>query len=293
MKPSERFHRVSSIITLTATCFSIILTAVFAEVKPPLRLDLYDASDNNLMFVLFTYDGTTGRNTGRTVYMSDSTFVREVKINYDGAGKRINEVSYNFNGDTSFMTSYEHSGDNTAFSIVDQFKLDHVGGKVSYSNTDPLNFDLKYQANSATAAKMIYSNDQEGNLTRVDIADQSGMVQYYGVFLNTLGVKRSLSGSKVAQQTLVKTRGASIIDVNFNLRKAADVRCDLITLSGRLAGTLFDGQLKQGMQKKSLRLDGGTVRQANGVYLFVVSVDGVTVSTSRILYRNQAAGGVR
>jgi hypothetical protein len=290
MSNTSRFHQR---IGVTAALLAIAFIAVFAEVKPPLRLDLYDASGNNLMFVTFEYDGTTGRNTGRTVYMSDSTFVREVKINYDSEGRRINEVSYNFNGDTSFVTSYEHNGGNTAFWIVDQFKLDHIGGKVSYSNTDPLNFDLKYQANSATAAKMIYSNDQEGNLTRVDIADQSGMVQYYGVFLNTLGVKRSLSASKVAQQTLVKMRGASIIDVNFNLRKAADVRCDLITLSGRLAGTLFSGQLKQGMQKKSLRLDGGAVRQANGVYLFVVSVDGVTVSTSRILYRNQAAGGVR
>jgi hypothetical protein len=290
MGPSMRFYRLNY---LTAIALLFLCLLVSASENPS-RLDLYDASDNHLMFMTFQYN-EAGLNTGREVFMSDETFMRRVAINYNSEGKRISEVSYNFNEDTSWVMRYQH-GEATGFSIVDQFKMDYVGGMVNYTpGADQLNFDLTYQKTGGAAARMAYEKDGAGNLTKVSVFDQSGAMQYYGVFNSTGVIRGAKSGGvKGSSQAVVKARGGSVIEVSFNLRTAGEVRCDLITLSGRHAGTLLRGRMEAGIQQRSFRLDGKAFRGvAGGVYIFVVSIDGVTVSRSRYLHQHQGLGGVR
>ena len=258
----------------------------------PSQLDFYDAYDNHLLYMTFQYNDA-GLNTGREVFMSDGTFMRRVAISYNSSGKRASEVSYNFNEDTSWVMKYE--GEGTGFSIADQFKLDQVGGSVNYTSADQMNFDLTYQKTGGLAARMAYEKDVNGNLSKVSVFDQGGAMQYYGLFNSTGVIRGAKSGGlKGSSQVLVKPRGSSMIEVSFNLRSAGEVRCDLITLSGRHAATLLRGKMDAGIQKRSFRMDGKSYRGvAGGVYVFVVSIDGVTVSRSRYLHQTQGLGGVR
>jgi hypothetical protein len=289
MKPFTWFHRLNAVGVL----FLSSLTGAAHSTIAPLRLDLFDASDNALMFVTFTYD-LQDRNIMREVYMSDSTFIRKVLIMYDAAGNRSREISYNFNDDTVFVMTYQPGDPVTGFTLVDQFRMDQVGGAVSYSNADPLNFDLTYKS-GASAAKVGYEQDGEGNLTRVNVTDASGGVQYYGIFTNGIvGVNHQVSSTRGALPAVVKMRGGALIDVQFNLRTAGNVRCELMTVSGRRASLLYSGNVKAGASTKRFRMDGhGGASVASGIYLMVVSVDGVTVSRSRYLHQNVAGGGAR
>ena len=289
MKPHNGFHRLNSIVAFILLVF--LVGSTHAGELPTL-LDIYDGVENHLMFVTFSYD-ESGRNIGRTIYMSDSTFMREVKINYGSDGQRLNEVSYNFNGDTVFVTSYNNSATATNFSIVDQFKLDHVGGLVSYTNANPLEYNLVYASTSAAAANMKYEQDAQGNLTRVTITTPANEV-YYGIFRSSVGVTRETAVVKNrSPQALVRARGASLIDVDFNLASAGEVRCELITLSGRQAAVLYRGRLDKGSHTRSIRINSKRRAVANGVYLFVVSVNGVAVSKSRYLHQKTMLGGVK
>ena len=290
MGPSVKFYRLNY---LTASAVLSLFLMASAAVSPS-QLDLYDAYDNHLLYMTFQYNDA-GLNTGREVFMSDGTFMRRVAISYNSSGKRASEVSYNFNEDTSWVMKYE--GEGTGFSIADQFKLDQVGGSVNYTSADQMNFDLTYQKTGGLAARMAYEKDgTTGNLSKVSVFDQGGAMQYYGLFRYAgAGVTHPKSeGLKGSSQALVKPRGGSMIEVSFNLRSAGEVRCDLITLSGRHAATLLRGKMDAGIQKRSFRMDGKSYRGvAGGVYVFVVSIDGVTVSRSRYLHQTQGLGGVR
>jgi hypothetical protein len=287
----SRIHqKISRAVLLPAVCAVPLIAAV-----SPVRLDLYDASDNDLLFVTFQYNDA-GLNTGREVYMSDSTFIRRVAINYNSAGKRINEVSYNFNDDTSYVMTYKQGGEALSFSIADQFKMDQVGGYVdARASGGQWSYDLQYQKTGGVAAKIRYEKDDEGNLLKVLVSDSGGALQYYGVFTNDgAGVKRPAGASKWGVPAEIRTRGGSMVEVSLNLRTAGEVRCDLVTLSGRRAATLMRGRMNAGVSKRSFRLGGGALRGvAGGVYVFVVSIDGTTVLRSRYLHQNQGVGGVR
>jgi hypothetical protein len=295
MKPLRWFHRLSAV----GVIFFCSLSGTAHAIVAPLRLDLYDASDNSLMFVTFSYDAQN-RNIIRDVYMSDSTFIRRVFIEYDASGNRTREVSYNFNDDTIYVMTYQTPGDPvTGFTLVDEFKLDQIGSPVSYSTADPLNFDLSYKSGASagtSAAKMGYEQDADGNLVRVNVTDGSGAVQYYGKFINgeVSGVGQQQVSTRGVQPAVVKLRGGSCIDVQFNLRTPGAVRCELMTVSGRRASLLYSGSVKAGESTKRFRIDGsGSIGVASGIYLMVVSVDGVTVSRSRYLHQNVAGGGAR
>jgi hypothetical protein len=287
MKPLRRLHPALRIVFVGIASF---FTLVTAEVLP-LRLDLYDASDNALMFITFEYQG--GVNVGRTVYMADSTFIRHVAINRGGDGARTSEVSYNFNDDTSFVTSYRSSGGTPEFGIVDQFRVDQVGGAVSYATTDGVSFDLTFRKTGERAVKMTYEKDGSGKPTTVSVIDKNGILQYYGVFTNgEMGVTTPRVRGAGAALVSVVPRGARRIELQAHLTSAGVMRCELVTLSGRIAGTLFSGVVQPGFRKVGIRLEGeGVDRVAEGIYLLTVSVDGVTESRSRYLYQNTVLGG--
>jgi len=292
MKPYCRFQRLRYLVIVSVLCIVGI-----SQAKKPRRLDLYDNFENLLMFVTFEYN-ESGVNTKRTVYMADSTFVRDVLINYDANNQRANEVSYDFNKDTSFVTAYQRNGNVTSFSIRDQFKLDHVGGMVSYAQ-DPnqLNYTLQYNETGAQAATMVYSKDAEGNLAQVVVTDQSGKEQYIGKFIyENLGAKEQLVHKGQLKSVAISQRGASMLDLRINLPTAGNVRCELMTLSGRRVQQLFNGKLNAGFHSRHFRISNstsGTV--SNGVYLVIVSVNGVNVLQERYLhqYAGASVGGVQ
>jgi len=293
MKPYCRFQRLRHLLIVSVLC----LIGISQAATKPTRLDLYDNFGNLLMFVTFEYN-ESGVNTKRTVFMADSTFIREVRINYDANSQRANEVSYNFNKDTSFVTAYQRNGSVTSFSIVDQFRMDYIGGMVSY-NEEPnkLNYTLQYNETGGQAATMVYTKDNEGNLVGVVVTDQSGKEQYIGKFVNEdVGATQQLARKGQLKSVAISQRGGSLLDLRINLPNAGNVRCELLTLSGRRVQQLFNGKLKAGYHSRHFRINNGTSGSvSNGVYLVIVSVNGVNVLQERYLHQPAAAsvGGVQ
>jgi|GEM_PF-2481403 len=292
MKPSFKRNCFSVICVL-----ALALTTVYAEgLHRPLRLDIFDAANNALMFITFEYDGF-GVHRSRTVYMSDSTFMRRVAVNYDNNGQRSNDISYNFNDDTSYITTYQHSAGALGFSITDQFRVDQVGGMVTATTADQLNYGVYYKTNDV-AASISYEKDEHGNPVRVTVTGQNGEV-YYGIFTNgdISGVQRPRisAGATELRTVSVHPRGVLGVDIRFNLRKASQVRCDLMTLSGRRAGTPINGAFKAGTYERTLRSGDATMnRVAAGVYMLVVSVDGAVAYSGKYLHQSNAkVGGVK
>jgi hypothetical protein len=81
---------------------------------------------------------------------------------------------------------------------------------------------------------------------------------------------------------LINTR---TICVDYNLKKTAFVKCELLTLAGRRADVLFSGNCSEGKQAKVFRVGSGTHRIAYGVYLLVVSIDGEAVAHSKYFFQ--------
>lgn len=288
-------HTISNLLK-KAALYHIMLLQLSSFVmagQSPSRIDLYDGSDNHLMYITFKYDAD-GCNVGRTIYMADSTFMRDVVIMYNDLGQRIREVSYNFNGDTIYTSNYVHSKDGTGFTLRDRFGLDLAGDRVIYSNVNPSYVDLIYEHSTDHAATVSYTRDSEGRPQRVDITNKPGRDVYYGIFTYSTAIDDSRSKLKreklppVSIQTM-----ASRITVAFNLRSSGEVRCELLTLSGRRVALLHNGKMPQGTFTRHFNLDGDAGRLSSGVYLIKVSINGSAVLNSRYLHQSSRSGGVR
>ncbi len=269
---------------------ALCAAAVFS--KSPQRLDIYDNADNHLMFVMFEYENE--KNVSRTVYMSDSTFVRKVLIIYDLQGNRASEISINFNNDTSFVSDYQYRGDTASFSIKDYFGIDQMGGRVRYKTNDDLHFSFSYQDPFKPGSSVIYTIDYEKNndndFTKVSVSDNIHGLSHYGLF-SYGGTRTAVSFSTKAPQAVVHVRSAKAIEMLLNLEKAAQVRCGLLSLSGRRIGTLFDNHLAAGRHFKSLRVGQGLAPNlAEGVYLFFVAIDGKVAAKGRFLFQRSNGG---
>jgi hypothetical protein len=286
MKYIKKFYRRAVVSVL-------LCTVVASAAVLPKRLDLFDASENKLMFITFEYEN--GRNVSRTIYMADSTFVRKVMITRNADGAPAKEVSFNFNDDTSYVTSYQYSGTAAQVKIVDQFKMDQIGGTVNYSSIAKPDYELTFQKTSAQAARMKYEKDGEGNLNKVSVFDKGGKLQYYGLFTNDeVGViQKSQNTRHKSDQAIVKTRGPELLELQLSLEAAGEVRCELITLSGRSAAVLFAARADAEQQRLQFHVNGNGRRIANGVYLLTVSIEGKMVVHQRYLHQNGVIGGVK
>jgi hypothetical protein len=286
MKYIKKFYRRAVVSVL-------LCTVVASAAVLPKRLDLFDASENKLMFITFEYEN--GRNVSRTIYMADSTFVRKVMITRNADGAPAKEVSFNFNDDTSYVTSYQYSGTAAQVKIVDQFKMDQIGGTVNYSSSAKPDYELTFQKTGAIAAGMKYEKDSEGNLNKVSVFDKSGKLQYYGLFTNDeVGVmQKSQNTRHKSDPAILKTRGPELLELQLSLEVAGEVRCELITLSGRSAAVLFAARAGAGQQKLQFHVNGNERQIAKGVYLLTVSIDGKMVVRQRYLHQNGVIGGGR
>lgn len=289
-------HTLPGFFRRTVFCPIVLLFfSSFASGAPvPVQLDLYDASNNHLMYITFDYD-TVGRNTGRHIFMADETFMRSVEITYDDMGRRLNEVSYNFNGDTIYTTSFSQASNGTSFTIQDQFGLDLTGDRIVYSNDNLFDFSLMYGQTGEQAAMVAYTKTEDDHFVRVDIIGQSNEDAYYGLVTYGEMMEVSQSGQKSGKHSQVSILSrAKRIDVTFNLRSAGNARCELLTLSGRSAVVLYDGRMRKGSHTHRFNLDrDAQERLSSGVYLFKVSVNGKGVMHSRYLYQSSGAGGVQ
>ncbi|MCX7727431.1 MAG: hypothetical protein N2053_11365 [Chitinispirillaceae bacterium] len=281
---------IVGLLSMISTVFSALL---------PVRLDIYDASDNHLMFVEFKYEN--GRNTERIVYMSDSTFVRRVYIRYRQDGSRKEELSYNFNEDTSFILTYKDGGFTVESYInraedLKENRLDYVGGAVRWETLDNLNFNLFYNVDNSLAAIMNYEADESGNLVRVRIKDPLSEDEYVGVFTNEeVSVKQPYIGNQRLNYFDLKRSGGGIIEFEVNLTNKKEVSCELIGLNGVKVRTLFKEGLKEGNYKKTIRIGRGNEKLPNGVYVLIFKIDGKVIMKSRYLhqYVGIVEGGAR
>ena len=165
--------------------FILVGFASSAPVQPK-RFNLYDAQDNNLMYIEYEYD-QGGANTGYTVYFSDGTFTRHVVIGRNASGVRETETGYSFNDDTAYTTKYAVSGNTTTMTVLDQFKVDQFHGPYTYTKTDALKYHFS-QKNSTYEYDMEYVYDGNGAMTKVNLYDKDHNLIYYGVPSGSNGI---------------------------------------------------------------------------------------------------------
>jgi hypothetical protein len=264
--------------------YSYILPAL-----PQTRLDLFDAQDNHLMFVRFAHD-STGKNTGlgRTVFMSDSTFVRNVSVQTDASGQRLTENSFNFNGDTVFQSKFGSSGTASTITTRDQFGIDRFGGAVSAASAGDLQYDMSQSGSLIN--KITYEKDGEGRLSRVTISDPNNTLLYYGTFSYVVeGVV--VPGKRWAPRSTIGQKGRGALVLRISLDKPSAVRCELLSLSGRRVGVMLDGRFPKGAHRRLIPLVSQHSRAlAIGVYCVSLSIDGRTVAVKRLLVQDRGAG---
>lgn len=272
---------------LTIVAISAIMIAsssIFAD--QILKLDMYDQQDNHLMYVTFEYD-QGGKNISRAVYMSDGTFIRKTNISYDAQGNRTKEVSLNFDDDTILTTNYSKNGNIASFNIQDQFKMDQLGGPVSYGTSDPANFDIA-QGNS-TINKMSYEYDGKGRLSKVNVNDKSESLLYYAAFSYSDGVIGSVNKLKYSFPGIV-SKGNNCIELHFTLQVASKVKCDLMSLSGKRVATIFNKDLKMGTYKEAIHFQSAAPQLASGLYLTSISINGAKLANGKCIVHSSRGG---
>lgn len=267
--------RGATVIASTLVLF--FYASIYAESEEIKRADFYDASGNHLMYVTFVYEN--GKNVGRNVYMSDGYFKRRTMLIDNSSGKREKEVSYDFNEDTCFVTSISTDGDKTKFTVRDQFKVDHLGGEISYSGSGD-NFD--FFQNGALINKMRYSGK------KIEVLDKTGTLIYY-VELDNVPV-RKINRKNPLNMMSVQQRGNNRFMVNLTLSTPSNVSCDLISLTGKKLGTIFSKNMVYGNISELVNLSSVLPGLAEGVYIIDMSIDGKRVYKEKVLVKSSGKG---
>ncbi len=260
-------------------CILIFFPMAFSESEKINRADFYDASGNHLMYVEFVYD-SKGNNTERNVYMSDGVFKRRTVLINNSAGNREKEVSYDFNNDTSFVTTFGKDGDKTKFTVRDQFRVEQFGGDISYSGSGD-NYDF-FQKGSLIN-KMKYSGK------RIEVMDKSGALAYY-VELDNPPPLKILNRKVLPSQMSVQQIGNNRFGVHLKLSMSSMVSCELISLSGKKVATLFSKNMVAGKISESVNLSSVVPGLAGGVYILDMSIDGKRIYRDKILVNSTGKG---
>ncbi|HON11298.1 MAG TPA: hypothetical protein PLE24_10560 [Chitinispirillaceae bacterium] len=262
----------------------LLLFSATLFAKPVQRVDLYDESGNHLMFVMFEY-GPDGRDTARSVYMSDSTFVRRTVYS---KGSHTIETSFNFNNDTVFSTMLGTDGDKQSIVIRDQFGVDQLGSPVSFTATEPGHFD--FFQNNALINKINYEKSGSGEYTRINVLDNSGSLQYYATLTYEGGSGSSLKSMKQVVKHSMRINGKGVVFLYFNLPHSSNIKCELISLSGRKAGVLVSEKIQKGPVSLSVSISKRLPGMADGVYLASLAVDGKRVIREKVVLQGSGRG---
>ena len=251
------------------------------------RIDLYDNADNHLLFVTFDYDAG-GKNTGRSVFASDSTFLRHTSFQTNTAGDIDKETSLDFDSNTAYYTTLSASAGKTTFSVFDQFGLDQLGGSVSYSAANQTSFDLSQ--NSTLLNRITYDTASDGSLNRINVLDKTGSLLYYAVVTNATGVIQGAVAHVPVRPGITLTNSGQCLVV-FEVLKRSMVSLEMFTVSGRNVGRLFRRQFAAGTYSFRAQPDAGNAtRPAAGIYLLRLSINGATAAVTRGMFeRRQGA----
>lgn len=251
------------------------------------RIDIFDKADNNLMFVTFDYDAN-GKNIGRSVFMSDSTFVRSDVFANDAQGNRTKETSIDFNGLPVFATTFSTDASRRSMSVVDQFNLDQLGGPVSFGATGLNNYEI-YQ-NGAVINKMLYTYDAQSSLIRIDVLDPAGGLLYYILPKPPTGAIIPNHARSPATPILYP-KGQQRYIIRFTVTEPSEVTAQLFSLTGKRAKMLVQGKQLAGTH--DILVDLASDRIGYGVFILRVSIEGAPVLSKKILVQTGGQGGAR
>jgi|SRR5690554_1359791 len=255
----------------------VLLLPFTVFVNPIEKVDIFDSANNHLMFINFKYDNS-GNNISRSIYMSDSTFIREVLI--DGN----KEYSINFNGDTVLTSNYNKDGSSTNLSVLDQFNLDMLGGQISYSENSSNNFEVKQKG--SVINKISYETNSDK--TRINILNSSGELQFYATINDTTSILTRNKRNTFSAPSLKMNNNQ--IKIHFNLSKASIINCELVSLSGRRIAKLISKKAVKGTQNEIIRISEKMPALSSGVYFLTLSINGKRVLNEKILMQNSGRG---
>jgi hypothetical protein len=258
-------------------CIAIVTLFIIVHADESIKyLHFYDAADNSIMFYEFKYDGDV--NTERTLYMADSTFVKRTIIETTTAGKI--ETSYNFNGDTLFCSKISTDGNQKVLNVKDQFGVDQLDGDVRIKG-DANDYDISQGGNLIN--KINYADND-----RINIYNSTGELLYYAKMETNVGVIHRYKNNTIAT-TLNALRNNRFV-FNFNLTEPSTVCCELISLSGRQVGKLFNKVYAAGAGKEMINMSKSMPHLVNGIYFVNLTVDGKKVMKEKILVQRSNGG---
>jgi hypothetical protein len=237
------------------------------------RIDLFDKAGNLLLFVTFDYDAT-GKNTGRSVFTGDSTFVRSTALQRDGFGAVVKETSFDFDSTPAYSTSLSRQAETTTFSIADQFGLDQLGGPMSYGESSPHTFAVSQ--NGGTIYNVVYQFADDGALTRINILDKSQEIVFYATVSTSTGATVPLTRAAAINSFKVHTTDRGDFRVAIELAAAGHLTLELFSLSGKRIATLMDKKFGPGSH--AVFFDGrrgALCAAANGAYIYLLSINGM------------------
>lgn len=271
-------------LTIWLKCFLIlgVFSTTFSFSAPVSRMDLFDKAGNNLLFVEFQYD-STGKNIGRSIFASDSTFLRRTTFTNDGSGKRTREQSFNFNDDTIGYTLFSSQNDKPTINVFDQFNLNQFGASVSYALNGANTYDIYH--NGKVVYKMKYASSEGNEPNRIEILDNSSTLLYYAT-LNYSGV-RAVNHSKMTnlQPSMKIFRDQCLMTVS--LQKKSHLKVCIYNLSGKLVAVPFQDNLNKGLQSVQFQIGQSSERKlASNLYLIRLYVDGRITAYSQKFIAN-------
>lgn len=252
----------------------LLYIATLSFGSSPTRMDIFDASDNHLLFVTFEYTGD-GVCTGRNVYTSDSTFLYHTKIQ-SGTNGAVKEISEDYLENRLFTSTITPSESRTDFSTVDQFNLPLFGPALNYTQSEQNTFEIKQ--NNSLICKEKYEYDSTGALSRIVIFDKNGQKAWYatigykGVGLKMPGIMRPLNSLRVSTN-----RGSVMIRCKLN--SGQFLSAELLTPSGRRVKYLVKKEVAKG---DHVFICSRRELPANGAYIVRVSTDDVPVLVQKI-----------
>jgi hypothetical protein len=263
MKKIRRFAATA------ALCLSML--SVGAPIN---RLDIYDATENHLLFVTFEYNGA-GVCTGRSVFASDSTFMYKTTIQTEASGSKENSVDYLEN--PIYTSTIKNTGSGSAeFSTVDQFGLSQFGSALTHTQSETNLFSINQGGSSICKEK--YEFDSTGNLSKIIILGKNNETLYYAQVAQTVGVKRVVPVRAFNSLAINASRGVIKFQCVMNAEKL--VTTELITPSGRMVSYLVNKKLTPGSYTFTT---GYKENIASGTYIVKVSMNGATVLTQKAI----------
>lgn len=262
----EKFGRCAAVIIIC------IITLTFGS--SPRRMDIFDASDNHLLFVTFEYSGD-GVCIGRDVYASDSTFLYHTEIRSESNGS-VKEISEDYLENRLFTSTITPSEGRGEFTTVDQFNLPQFGSALSYTQSGENAYEIK-QDNSLVC-KETYEYDSLGELSRIVIFDKDGQKAWYAtISYKDVGVKKPGIIRPVNLLRVSTNRGSILIRCKLN--SGQFVSAELLTPAGRRVKYLVRKEVARG---DHVFISSRGELPASGAYIVRVFTDNVPVLVQKV-----------